>query len=179
MDIREALVAEHSKRQTLAIVRYVGRDSKRFRGLMDVFLCGEYRLVQRSAWSVNYCVEKNPQLIRPYYGKLIETLEREDVHDAAHRNIFRMLQFVDIPDRYAGTIYDLAVRFLDDPRQPVAVRVFALAAAAKIAHGERALLDELRLITDKHSAHATVALRVRARRVLGDAKPRTKTEQVA
>jgi len=30
MDIRQALITEHSKRQTMAIVEYVGDDARRF-----------------------------------------------------------------------------------------------------------------------------------------------------
>jgi hypothetical protein len=167
MNIREALAAEHSKRQTLAIVKYVGKDPVRFKELMKVFLAGEYRPVQRASWSVNYCVEKHPELAAPYFSKLIGILERDDVHTGVHRNILRMFQFLDIPKRYRGKLYDICTRFLDDPSRPVAVRVFALSVAAKIAGGEQTLLNELRLLAQKHLPHTTVAFRVRARRVLG------------
>jgi hypothetical protein len=48
MDIREALTAEHSKLQTMAIVSYIDSDPARFRELMDIFLGDEYRLTQRA-----------------------------------------------------------------------------------------------------------------------------------
>jgi len=41
MNIRDALAAEHSKRQTMKIVRYVGDDPKRFKELLDGFLSDE------------------------------------------------------------------------------------------------------------------------------------------
>ena len=167
MNIRAAIDAEHSKRQTLAIVRYVGDDPQRFKELMSVFFSNDYRPVQRSSWAVNCCVEKHPELARPYFPKLIKLLERDDVHTGAHRNILRMFQFVDVPKRYRGKVYDLCTSFLDDPSRPVAVRVFALAVAAKIADGREALVNELRLLAEKHVPHTTVALRARARRVLG------------
>jgi hypothetical protein len=167
MNIREALAAEHSKRQTLRIVKYIGEEPARFAELMKVFLSDEYRPVQRASWSVNCCVEKHPELATPYFSKLISILERSDVHTGAHRNILRMFQFVDIPERYRGKLYDICTRFLDDPSRPVAVRVFALSVAAKIADGEQTLLNELKLLAQKHLPHTTVALRVRARRVLG------------
>src|SRR4051812_41440042 len=106
MNIQEALAAEHSKRQTMAIVKYVDSDQTRFAELMKVFLSDEYRPVQRASWSVNCCVEKNPQLALPYFTKLIALLERDDVHTGAHRNILRMLQFVDIPQRHRSRLYD-------------------------------------------------------------------------
>ena len=65
MDIRQALTAEHSKRQTIAIVEFIGDDARRFAELMKIFFAGEYRLTQRAAWTLNSCAERRPELIRP------------------------------------------------------------------------------------------------------------------
>ena len=174
MNIRAALAAEHSKRQTMKIVKYVGADPLRFKELMKVFLSDEYRPVQRASWSVNCCVENHPKLALPYFPKLLAILERDDVHTGAHRNILRMFQFVDIPPRHRGRLYDICTRFLDDLSRPVGVRVFALTVAAKIADGEESLINELKVLANKSIPHSTIALRVRARRVLSD-KRRTQT----
>jgi hypothetical protein len=176
MDIREALAAEHSKRRTLEIVRYVGNDPARFKELIGIFLSNDYRAVQRASWAVSYCVEAHPQLVRPYFSKLLAVLERDDVHTAAHRNIFRMFQFVDIPPRYRGRLYDICTKFLDDLNQPVAIRAFALTVAANVAAGEQSLLNELKLIVEKSTPHSTIALCARARHVLGDLPPRPRVE---
>ena len=168
MDIREALVAEHSKRQTLEIVRYVGNDPARFKELIGIFLSDDYRAVQRASWAVNYCVEAHPQLVTPYFARLLAVLENDQVHPAAHRNIFRMFQFVDIPPRHRGRLYEICTKFLNDLNQPVAVRAFALTVAANIAAGEESLLNELKLIVGKSVPHSTIALCARARHVFGD-----------
>ena len=168
MNIREALAVEHSKKQTMKIVKYVGDDPLRFKELMKVFLSDEYRPVQRASWSVNCCVENHPKLALPYFPKLLAILERDDVHTGAHRNILRMFQFVDIPPRHRGRLYDICTNFLDDLGQPVGVRVFALTVAAKIAGKEESLIYELKVLADKSIPHSTIALRVRARRVLED-----------
>jgi len=167
MDIRGALRAEHSKRQTMAIVTYIGNDPERFAELMEIFLGDEYRPTQRASWAVNWCAEKQPQLVRPYLKRLVGQLERDDVHDAVRRNVARLLQFVEIPKRLEGRIYDNCVRLADDPLQPVAVRVFAISTAARIACGRPELLNELRLIAAQHIPHTSIAFRKRAERVLG------------
>ena len=95
MNIREALRAEHSKRQTMAIVEHIGSDPKRFAELMSIFFEGEYRLTQRAAWPMNHCTERQPQLISPYLSRLVNQLERDDVHDAVKRNALRLMQFVE------------------------------------------------------------------------------------
>lgn len=166
MDIRQALMAEHSKRQTMAIVEYIGEDPKRFAELMKVFFAGEYRLTQRAAWPMNYCAERHPELILPYLPKLLDCLKREDMHDAVRRNVVRLLQYIEIPKRLAGKVYSHCIDLLDDAYQPIAVRVFAMTVASRIAKSEPDLMNELRLIVRKHLPHTTAAFRVRAREVL-------------
>lgn len=101
MDIREALLAEHSKSQKMKIVRYIDADPVKFKELIGHFLGDTYRLSQRAAWAVNYCAEHHPELVKPYFNKLVQQLERDDVHVAVRRNVARMLQFIEIP--YAFT----------------------------------------------------------------------------
>ena len=48
MNLREALLKEHSKVQTMRIVEYVGDDKERFAQLMDLFLNDVYRVSQRA-----------------------------------------------------------------------------------------------------------------------------------
>lgn len=166
MDIREALMAGHSRQSTMAIVEFIGDDPKRFAELMKLFFAGDYRLTQRAAWPMNYCAERHPKLILPYLPKLLDCVEREDMHVAARRNVMRLLQFIEIPKRLAGKVYAHAIDLLDDPFQPIAVRAFAITVAARIAKSEPDLLNELRLIIKKHLPHSTAAFRVRAKQIL-------------
>lgn len=166
MDMRETLLAEHSLAQTMKIVRYINGDPVRFAELMDHFLGDTYRLSQRAAWAVSYCAEYHNELVKPYFGRLVEQLERDDTNVAVRRNVARLLQFADIPLRFRGRVFDACYNLADDAEQPVAVRVFALTVAAKIAKNEPELLDELRLVVEKHSPHTTTAFRTRAKNVL-------------
>ena len=61
MDIRQSLLLEHSKPQTMKIVEFIGADEKHFAELMKIFFAGEYRLTQRAAWPLNYCAERHPE----------------------------------------------------------------------------------------------------------------------
>jgi hypothetical protein len=166
MNIRQALLEEHSKRQTIAIVEYIGDDPARLAELMDVFFEGEYRTTQRAAWPLNYCAERNPELIYPFLDRLVDLLARKDVHNAVRRNIARLLQYIEIPEHLHGKVYALCVDLVDNAEEPVAVRVFALTVAANIAKPEPDLTGELKLIVEKHLPHTTPAFRARARRIL-------------
>jgi len=167
MDICEALLAEHSKEQTAKIVEYVGDDPERFAELMRLFLGSVYRVSQRAAWPVSYCIERHPDLVKPYFNVLIKQLERDDAHVAVRRNVARLFQYVEIPKRYQGRIFDACYNLLADPAEPVAVRVFSMTVAAKVAKDSPELLDELRLIAKKYPQAATAGFSSRCRSVLG------------
>ena len=115
---------------------------------------------------MGYCVERRPELIRPYLPKLLDCLERDDMHNAVKRNVARLLQYVQIPRRLAGKVYSHCVDLVDDAYEPVAVRAFALTAAARIAKSEPHLMNELRLVVRKHLPHTTAAFQKRAREIL-------------
>jgi hypothetical protein len=167
LDIRAALLAEHSKRQTLTIVGHIGGDPEKFAVLMKHFLGPVYRLSQRAAWPVSYCIERHPDLVKPYFNVLIKQLESGDAHVAVKRNVARLFQFVEIPKRYQGRVFEACYNLLADPAETVAVRVFSMTVAAKLAENEPELLNELRLLAAKYPQAATAGFRSRARRVLG------------
>lgn len=167
MNIRDALLEVHSKAQATKIADYVGDDPVRFSELIKQLLGPVYRLSQRAAWPASYCIERHPELVKPYFNVLIKQLERDDAHVAVKRNVARLFQFVDIPKRYQGRVFDACYNLLADPAEPVAVRVFSMTVAAKLAENEPELLDELRLVAAKYPQAATAGFRSRARRVLG------------
>lgn len=150
----------------MAIVDYIGSDPKRFAELMSIFFEGEYRLTQRAAWPMNYCAERYPHLISPYLSRLVGQLERDVVHDAVKRNALRLMQFVDLPSRLKGKTYSICVDLIAEPLQPVAVKVFAVTVAAKIARSSPDLMKELRLVVKEMLPHSSVALQKRAREVI-------------
>lgn len=167
MNIREALLEVHSKAQAAKIADHVGDNPERFAELMKLLLGPVYRISQRAAWPVSYCIERNPDLIKPYFNVLIKQLENDDAHVAVRRNVARLFQFVEIPKRYQGRLFDACYNLLNDADQPVAVRVFSMTVAAKLARNEPELLDELRLVATKHPSLMTAGFRSRFRRVLG------------
>lgn len=166
MDIRDVLAKNHSREQAEAIAVFAAGSPERFAELMRLFLSGEYRVVQRSAWAVSKVVEREPKLIAPYFRSLVAMLEDDSAHPAAHRNILRLLQTAPIPARYEGRLYDLCLSKIDDPTAPTAVRAFAIEVAARIAKGEPDLLAEIRLVTGRHLKDAKAAIKAKARNVL-------------
>ncbi len=145
MDIEKRLAAEHSKTLTLAIVKYIGDDKKRFKILIDLFLKGDYRITQRAAWPLSYAVIEHPKLVAPYLARLIKKLDEPDNHPAIARNILRIFEEIEIPEKYEGALVESCFRFLVSAESPIAIKAFAITVASRICKKYPELKNELRL----------------------------------
>jgi hypothetical protein len=166
MDLLQLLRAEHSKKQTDRIVRYIGDDPARFAVLIELFFKGEYRITQRAAWPLSYCVRAHPALIGPYYKTLLDNLARKDIHVAVIRNTVRLLQDVDIPKRFHGRVMSTCFEFIQSPETPIAVKVFSLTILGNLSAQYPEIRGELKLIIEEQWEHATPGFRSRAKRIL-------------
>jgi hypothetical protein len=165
MDIKKVVLKEHSKAQTLKVVNYIGNDPVRFKELVQTFLAGPYRVTQRASWALSCVVEKNPPLILPHMSVILKMLKRNDVHEAVKRNIVRLLQFIDIPKKYYGTIVDTCFALMD-VKQPIAVRVFSMQVLCNVAMNLPDLKKELTLVIEDQLPYASAGFLARAKKVL-------------
>lgn len=166
MDLKKAILHEHSKDQTRKIVGFVGEDPKRFEKLVDVFLEGPFRVTQRAAWPLSYCVEHHPTLILPHLKRILDHLKKPGIHDSVKRNTIRLLQFTDIPKRFQAQVTDVCFKYLENRKEPVAVRVFSMTVLLQIASDHPALKKELALIIEDNLPYASAAFISRGRKVL-------------
>src|SRR6476646_8408246 len=75
MDLRERLLAEHSKANCTRIVNWIGSDQSRFDDLFALFCSNEYRVVQHAAWPISYSVIDHPELIKKHFSRLIKLMQ--------------------------------------------------------------------------------------------------------
>lgn len=165
MDIRKELLKEHSKRQTSKVVKYIGDDPQRFKVLVKAFLEGPYRVTQRAAWPLAYCVQDHPPLITPHLKQVIAMLDKPGVHDAVKRNVVRLLQDIEIPKKFYGKLADRCFKLMD-PKEAIAIRVFAMTVLAKIAQAEPDLQKELKIVIEDQLPYASAGYLSRAKKVL-------------
>jgi hypothetical protein len=146
MDLRKALLAEHSKKQADKIVAYVGGSQNRFDDLMTLFLSNEYRVVQRAAWPMSYCVIAHPELVAKHIKKLMKALGDNKAHSAVRRNVMRLLPHVNVPEKYHGELIDKCIQFIVTPDEKAAVKAFALMSLEKYAKEYPDIVREVELI---------------------------------
>lgn len=164
MDLEKLILSEHSKAVVNKIVNYVGHDKQRFKKLMDLFLKGEYKVTQRAAWPFSYIALEHPDLIAPYFNQLIKKLEETGNHDSVARNIMRIFQDIDIPEKYHAQLIDICFKFLMNASNPAAVRVFSMTTAANISKKYPEIKKELLLVLEDMNSYpqqAAIASRLK------------------
>jgi hypothetical protein len=166
MNLHEEILKEHSKSQCNKIVQWVGDSKKRFEELFYLFLTGEYRVNQRAAWPVSYCVIAHPVFIKNNFGKLIKNLSKSNLHNSIKRNSIRLLQHVDIPEKYQGEVMNICFGYVASPTEPVAVKAFSLTVLGNLAKQYPEIMHEIKALIDQELPHQTVAFRSRAEKLL-------------
>ena len=166
MDLKAALLKEHSKKQCELITNYIGNDKKKFAELMSIFFKGEYRITQRAAWPISYCVRYHPELIKPYFGRLFKMLDKKGTHDSVGRNILRLLQDVEIPKRFHGYVMNKCFEIISSVEKPIAFKAFSLTVLGNLTKEYPEIKQELKLIIQERWDYETAAFHSRARKLL-------------
>ncbi len=166
MDLKAAILKEHSKQQAIFIRDYIDDNQELFDELMTHFFSNTYRVTQRAAWIMTHCTEKRPHLIRPHLEKMVLNLKDEKIHVAVKRNTVRLLQDVELPEELMGTVADCCFNFLANPNEAVAVRIFSMSILYNLCQKEPDLADELRIIIEEFMPHGTTGFQSRGRKVL-------------
>ena len=166
MNLREEILKEHSKVQCNKIVKWVGSDQQRFDELFYLFQHDVYRVVQRSAWPVSYCVTAYPKLIEKHWTEVITNLAKPNLPDAVKRNTIRFFQGIEIPKKYHGDILNICFSYLESPTESLAVKVFSMSVLGNLAKYYPEIIPELKLMIEDQVPHQTIGFRTRARKVL-------------
>ena len=166
MNLRETILAEHSKATCDRIVSWVGSSQRNFDELFNLFLNSEYRVNQRAAWPLSYCVIAHPSFISKHFAKLINNLQRPRLHDSVKRNSVRLLQHIDIPKKFHGKVMDICFGYVSSADEPVAIKAFSLSILQNLSKQYPEIKNEIRLIIEERWQHETAAFHSRARKFL-------------
>ncbi len=168
-NLREEILKEHSKTQRDKIVQWIGTDQKRFNQLLRLFLNDEYRVTQRASWALSYCAAAYPSFLKNKLGLLIDNLQKPGLHDAVKRNTVRILQDIDIPEKYQGKVMDICFNYTQSPTEAVAIKAFSLTILGNLAKLYPEILAEIKLVIEEQLPHETTAFKSRAKRLLKEA----------
>jgi hypothetical protein len=166
MNLIKLILKEHSKASTDKIVDYIGDNPARFKELVTIFLRGPYRITQRAAWPLSYCVRNYPDLIKPHLKRVLDHLKKPGIHDSVKRNTVRLLQDIKISKSLQGKVVDICFQYLSNPKEAIAVRVFSMTVLANIAQENPELKNEIIPIIEDQLPFGSAGFRSRGMKVL-------------
>jgi len=166
MNLEKQILKEHTKAQCTKIVNWVGNDKKKFNELFGLFLHGEYRVTQRAAWPVSYCVIAHPHLMDHKYEELLANLKKPNLHDSIKRNTVRLLQSAAIPEKHAGAVMEICFRYLESPGEAVAIKAFSLTVLQRLANKYPEIVPEIKLIIEEQLPHQSAAFKGRVKKFM-------------
>jgi len=166
MNLRQTILSKHSKDTCTAIVNWVGSNQKRFDELFQLFLNDEPVVIQRAAWPLSYAVIAHPKLISKHFGKLLKNLDQPLLHDAVKRNTMRLLQYIEIPKRYQGTVMNRCFDYIISPSEKPTVKAFSLTVLQKLSNHYPEIKQELKTIIEDRWDIESAAFKSRARKIL-------------
>ncbi|HEX2629507.1 MAG TPA: hypothetical protein VHM26_10850 [Chitinophagaceae bacterium] len=166
MDLKELLLAKHSKAHTTKIAKWIGTDQKRFDQLVKFLMDGEEPLPQRAGWVLFYCAIPHPQLIQKHIGKLLKNLQRPNIHDAVKRNTIRILQDLPVPEKFQGDAMNICFDYITDPKEKPAIKAFSLTVLQNLAQQYPEIKNELKTVIESQWENESAAFRSRAKKIL-------------
>ena len=110
--------------------------------LVALFLSDNLRICQSASWPMGIFAAEHPDTIIPFLDEILDNLDHAP-HDAYVRNTFRFLQFMDVPEKYQGKVYEKCFDALVDTAAPTAIKAFALTTLSNLAMKLPELKEEL------------------------------------
>ena len=165
MDLKEALLKEHSLIQATKISSWAVESKANLKQLMQAFFGKDKTLVQRASWSASKAYDLKPELFDVYLLQLITCLEKP-IHGSVRRNSLRIMQSMAVPEEYQSQLIDTLFELLSDPKEESAVKAFAMTVAYNVVKQYPELGQELKIIIEDQLPYATPSFKSRAKRII-------------
>lgn len=165
MNYHKLLEERYSKETIMSIAQFLTENQEEIAPYLQIMKDGEAGISQRAAWAFGHAGIADPIIVSGHMPTLLAMLENPK-HQSISRNIYRVMQVVEVPDEYEGALYDLCIRDLIDPKQPIAVKCFGMTTAFNICKKYPELQPELKLVIEENLENASAGYKSRARKIL-------------
>ena len=119
---------------------------------------------------MSHCAIDHPEFMKHNFDKLVENLKKPGIHDSVKRNSLRLLEAIDIPEKYEGDIMEICFQFVEVPDEPVAIKAFSLTILGKLAKKYPEIIPEIKLLIEDQVPYQTAGFKGRAKKLLTEFK---------
>ena len=156
-------LSNHSK---LQIIDYLKLSDHRLDEAMNLFTEVKAKQQIVLSWALSDYSMMYPQKLNSHLNLFIYFLKDQSLNTSIKRNLVRIFQYVELTEDLEGTLFDLCMKFLNDLKEPIAVRVFSMTVCSRIAMKYPELAPELRISIEEHYDHGSAGFKNRATKIL-------------
>lgn len=164
--MRELLTKKASRANSYQVVAMVGKDYKLYKELIRLIVSYECPVSEKAAWAMNHCYEDGVGFFEDYFEEMTLVLADSKYSDSVKRNIVRIFQFIDIPQKHQASIIDSCFTLVTNKKTAIAVKAFSLGVLEKMTKLYPELKNELRAVIEDLLPKASSGLKNRCQHIL-------------
>lgn len=168
MNVKELLLTKHSKSITLKVTAYLIDNPKEISAFLKLFSLKEGLLAQRASWVLSYLFIDLNKINIVQTKKIIELIKEDKYHTAIKRNAFKIFENVDCPEECLGEVIDLSFKAIENIKNPVAIRAYAIGAIQRYCKKYPEFKGELIECIKRYIDDDSPAFKARGKRVIRD-----------
>lgn len=135
-----------SLKKVKQLVKEVEKDPSIVKELVKLTLGEDQTLSMRASWALQHISFSNAELVRKQIPSLVKFLHKEKQHTGAIRNVIRIIYEIGVPEKYAGEVFDICIKYTKNATLPHAIRAFSITMLGQICLMYPELKPEVELI---------------------------------
>ena len=143
MDLKALILSKNSKEIWNQVACIAIESPKKIEVIINFFECDNIFLVQRSTQIMSKIYDQRPDLLAPYFMRLINGLKKPQ-SDAYKRNVLRIFQTASIPESGVSLLFDQALKYIQQKDEAIAIQAFSFTVLRKICESYPDLAPEVK-----------------------------------
>lgn len=160
-DIENEIKAIPLKKQVVAIAEAVGDKPEYFELLWQIISKDKGLISWRAAWVAENIFHLYPEMIEPYYEKMIDLLHITK-DNSLKRHLFKILSLSPIREESMGVLVNLSFDCVADTRLPPAPRAHCMQILFEAAMLQNDMMQEVILVFDDLRFDESSGIKARA-----------------
>jgi hypothetical protein len=145
---------EHSKTNTRKIAHMIIKEEVAIKTVFEVIKKNEKPYSQRAAWILSTVEELQPRFLDSNYAETLNLVDRK-YHDAVLRSSLKVLSCMRIKEKDMSKLFDKSTSLIKSKNTAVAIKLWALDVAIKIADKHPELFQEIKFYIDENVKNAS------------------------
>lgn len=165
MDLKTKLKTRISKDEIIELIYSLNNNRISIEEIIDLLKNKETQF--QASWLMTHLVENKPSILKETHIKQLAKILETTSHEGLERNIWRSLNFVEIPSETHESLINTAFEKLENHKTAIAIQVFSMSVLEKLLIKEVELQLALKAILEmKLEQQPSAGLKSRALKII-------------